>query len=437
MSLGGAMNTAVSALNAQSQQLAMISENLANASTVGYKTVTGSFATLLSGQSTSKYSSGGVTVYTKQAVIDQGQIQSSTTTTNMAIDGNGMFCVTKGTDDSTMYFTRNGEFDTNDDGYLTLNDKYYLMGYRTDADGNQLDADGAIVSPPDYSNSTYLQYINLSNNGVSTNAEATTIYSLSQNLPSDSDTSGTGAVFTSSLAVYDAQGNAQTITATWTHTGTNTWSLNLSADGTGNSLTLSDGSTAADYTVTFDSDGALVSFTDASGNTVDSGDALDCQVTWGDSGYTGSISFNFDLTQESSGLSTPAITKNSASQNGYAFGSLTGVSIGTDGTVTASYDNGNSRPIFKIPLATFANYNGLSATSDNLYQVSATSGNPTLVEAGTEGSGSIDGSSLEASCTDTANEMMLMIIAQQAYSAASQIISTSKTMYDDLINAAR
>ena len=103
----------------------------------------------------------------------------------------------------------------------------------------------------------------------------------------------------------------------------------------------------------------------------------------------------------------------------------------------ASYDNGDERTIYKIPVATFTNSNGLTLNSDGMYSRSPTSGNSTLQMAGTGGAGSINGGYLEASTTDTSTEFSRMLTAQQAYSAASQIISTSNSMFDSLLQAVR
>ena len=429
MSLGGAMSTAVSALNAQSQQLAMISENLANSSTSGYKTVNGDFATLLSGQSTSKYASGGVTVYTAQNVTMQGQIASTSTTTDMAIDGNGMFVVSTGTDSSDVDFTRDGAFTEDSNGYLTLNSKYYLLGWPTDSSGNITSSDTSSVSG--------LQAINL--NAKSTSAAATSTYTLAQNLPADATV---GASFSTSLTMYDSLGVSESVPTTWTKTAANTWTMAFSDPVNSSGTTSGTIGGTTSYTINFNSDGSLGTITDSGGTTVT--EPTVTVSSWTDGASASAVSLNLGtadsttgLTQYSSGDTTPAIDKKSSSQDGYAYGSLTGVTVGTDGTITASYSNGQTIPIYKVAVATFANEDGVSAKSDNVYQMTRSSGSYTLHEAGTGGAGSIDGSSLESSTTDTAGQMSLMIVAQQAYSAAAQVISTSKAMYDTLMQAAR
>jgi flagellar hook protein FlgE len=196
------------------------------------------------------------------------------------------------------------------------------------------------------------------------------------------------------------------------------------------------------YIVTFNSTGSLNEITDNLGNPVTS---PTISITgWSDGAADSTITLSMGtaggtdgVTQYSSGSSSPAIDVKTMTNDGFAYGRLKSVSIGTDGTVTAKFDNGQSVPIYKIPIATFGNADGLQAESDNVYQESESSGSYTLHQAGTGGAGKIDGSSLESSTTDTSTELSLMIVAQQAYSAASQIISTSKSMFDDLIQAAR
>jgi flagellar hook protein FlgE len=92
-------------------------------------------------------------------------------------------------------------------------------------------------------------------------------------------------------------------------------------------------------------------------------------------------------------------------------------------------------PIYKIPVVTFPNENGLTAKTDGVYEQSNLSGNYTLNQAGTNGAGTIDGSSLESSTVNTSVEFSNMITAQQAYSSASQVITTDKAMFTSLLQA--
>ena len=125
------------------------------------------------------------------------------------------------------------------------------------------------------------------------------------------------------------------------------------------------------------------------------------------------------------------------SQNGAKFGNFAGVSIGTDGIVTALFDNGVTRPVFQIPVATFVNPNGMESLSGNVFISTDASGEPTLRTAGSAGAGSVNASSLEASTVDIGEEFTNMIVTQRAYSAAAKIITTADQMLDELVNIKR
>ena len=432
MGLGAALNAAVSALQAQSKTLSIISDNLANSSTVGYKSVGSSFASLLTEEtSATTYSSAGVVASSTQNVGAQGLISSTSTTTNVAINGNGLFVVTSDKDLSNTYFTRDGEFDTDNEGYL-VNNGYYLMGWPTDSDGQ--------VQSTNVNSVDGLEPINI--NRYTTSAAASTEVTLKANLPADADD---GDSFTTSVSVYDSLGVAQDVPLTWTKstTDSNTWTLSIgnpTSPSTGDETGTIGGNTT--YTVTFNSDGTLASVADASGTTVDT--ATITVASWNDGAAAGDLTLDLGtadsadgLTQYASGSSSPSVDIKSATQDGVAYGTLESVDINEDGTVTANYTNGQSLPIYKIAIATFANEDGLEAKSNNVYQMTAASGSYTLHVAGQGGAGSIQGSSLEQSTVDTADEFSKMIVAQQAYAAASQVISTTTTMFNDLMQAVR
>ena len=432
MGLGAALNAAVSALQAQSKTLSIISDNLANSSTVGYKSVGTTFASLLTEEtSATTYSSAGVVASATQNVGAQGVISSTSTTTNVAINGDGLFVVTDDKDLSNTYFTRDGEFDTDNEGYL-VNDGYYLMGWPTDSDGN--------VESTNVNNVDGLEPINI--NRYTTSAAASTEVTLKANLPADADD---GDSFTTSVSIYDSLGVAQDIPLTWTKstTDSNTWTLtigNPTSPSTGDETGTVGGTTT--YTVTFNSDGTLAGIEDSGGTSVDT--ATITIASWNDGAAAGDLTLNLGtadsadgLTQYASGSSSPSVDVKSATQDGVAYGTLESVDIDEDGTVTANYTNGQSLPIYKIAIATFANVDGLEAKSSNVYQMTAASGSYTLHVAGQGGAGTIEGSSVEQSTVDTADEFSRMIVAQQAYAAASQVITTTTTMFNDLMQAVR
>lgn len=124
-------------------------------------------------------------------------------------------------------------------------------------------------------------------------------------------------------------------------------------------------------------------------------------------------------------------------QNGAKFGNFAGVSINKQGIVSALFDNGVTRPVFMIPLATFTNANGLSSLSGNVWIATDFSGNPTLRQAGDAGAGEINAASLENSTVDLGTEFTRMITTQRAYSSAAKVITTADDMLSELLNIKR
>jgi flagellar hook protein FlgE len=127
----------------------------------------------------------------------------------------------------------------------------------------------------------------------------------------------------------------------------------------------------------------------------------------------------------------------SSQVNGSVLGSLSGVTIGEDGIVTSLFTNGTSRPIYKLPIATFRNPDGLASRTGNAWNQSDVSGPYTLKDAGTQGAGKVSAGALESSTVDLAQEFSNMIITQRAYSASGKIITTADEMLDELIRLKR
>ncbi|MEZ2146111.1 flagellar hook protein FlgE [Bradyrhizobium sp. DN5] len=421
MSLTGALFSAISALSAQSQSLSMISDNIANSDTTGYKTTSAMFDALVTASSnTTSYASGGVTVSGRANITQQGLLAATSNATDVAIQGSGFFVVTNATTGGTVAYTRNGAFTINNAGYLE-NNGYYLEGWRTDADGNVVGSESA----------SNLEAINTQ--VASTSGSATTKTTIAANLPSDA---ATGDTYTSSMTVYDSLGAANTMQITWTKTGTNAWSASFANPTSASDTTTGTGTASGTIDITFNSDGSLastspdpatVSITGWTDGAADSTITMDLGTAGGTDG----------LTQYASGETTPSVNVTSIDSDGLSYGKLSSISIGKDGVVDATYSNGQTIAIYKIAVATFADPNGLAASSDGIYSATVTSGNAALQASGENGAGTIYGSELESSTTDTSSQFSSMISAQQAYSAASQVISTVNKMYDTLISAMR
>jgi flagellar hook protein FlgE len=426
MSLSGALSSAISGLAAQSTALSMISDNISNADTTGYKTTSASFEDLVTASSSaSAYSSGGVSVSAFANVTQQGLLSETTTATNVAIQGSGFFVTTDGLSGGSTYYTRNGAFTTDSSGYL-VNNGYYLEGWPTDSSGNIAGSESA----------SSLEPINTEAAGSSAAASTETTFDL--NLPSDAvtntsttSTPTSGSSFTSSMTVYDSLGNPSSIQVTWTKTATNKWTGTFAdpTSTTDTSTTTGTVTSGSPITLNFGTDGSLSSTSPSPAS---------LGISWGDGSAASTVSLNLSsVTQNASGETTPSVDVTSINSDGYAYGTLSSVSVGKNGLVDATYSNGQTIPIYQIALATFPAADSLSANSDGMYSATVDAGAPTLQTSGQNGAGTIYGSELESSTTDTSGQFSNMISAQQAYSAASQVITTVDKMYDTLMEAMR
>lgn len=127
----------------------------------------------------------------------------------------------------------------------------------------------------------------------------------------------------------------------------------------------------------------------------------------------------------------------SVNTNGTAFGNLTNIEVDEDGYVSAIFDNGVTRRIAQVAVATFSNPNGLKGVNGNAYRVTNESGTYSLKAPGSGGAGSLAPSTLEASTVDLSTEFTGLITTQRAYSASSKIITTADQMLEELLNIKR
>jgi len=438
MSLYGAMSTAVSALDANSAALSTASANIANVNTIGYKAGQATFSTLLaSSLGDTDVSSATVTANMTQNVAQQGLLQTTSSPTDLAIAGNGFFVVntqasTPGSANS-LYYTRAGNFTPDASGDLRNAGGFYLMGWALDTSGNV---------PSDRNDMTAINI-----NALSGKANPTTTMTYKANLQSSTAitagyTAGdmyAGTVtpdFQRTINIYDAQGGTQPMQLSFVKTGANSWSYEVSYQGPTSNLT---GGAAANpiYSgvMSFNPDGTLAnadtSISPATGT-------LTLNLPWNvaTSGLNPqTISLNLGTVNGSDGMTQfdSTSTQISSQVDGALFGSLSGVSVDNDGYVTARFTNGLTQNIYKLPVATFANPDGLAAISGNAYATSNGSGTVTISEANTGGAGSIKSKSLEGSTVDLASEFTNLITTQRAYAASARIVTTASTMLDQLL----
>lgn len=454
MSIYGAMMTGVAGLGAYSNALSVASANISNVNTVGYKTATSNFSTLLaSASSAADPATAGVVSRSGQNVGVQGLLQPTSSPTDLAISGNGFFVVGQTpSDTSSRAYTRAGSFTPDPSGYLKNTAGLYLLGWKLDNNG---------TVPSDRNDMTPINVNSLSGKAEATtkmsvqiNVKASTsIYSGSPAYDPTSPTSSMagGAIqpnFQRTINVYDSQGGSQPLQLSLLKTGANTWSYEVTYQGDTAKLTtapdnLLPAANGGTGTIIFNSDGTLQSVTPTGAGAPTTTDGtFPVTIPWdpATSGLqTQAIKIDLGTLNSSEGITQfdNASTMVSSTVNGALFGSLSGVTVGTDGVITAQFSNGLSQRVYKIPLATFANPDGLSETSGNAYLTSIASGSPTITEADLGGAGTLQSKNLEGSTVDLATEFTSLITTQRAYSAASKIVTTASTMLDDLLTMAR
>jgi flagellar hook protein FlgE len=433
LSLYSAFYAGVSGLNAQSNAMATVADNITNVNTVGYKAVDSQFVSLVTdGRTDQTYTAGGVQLAPRQLISKQGLLQASSGTNDLGIEGNGFF-VTRANSPTgeTVAYTRAGAFAPDDAGYLKNSAGYYLQGWKLDASGNF--ANNGSVSN--------LQAVRLSD--LSGSAMPTTKIELRANLQSttpgfagtyNAGEMASGAAtpaFSQLLQVYDGQGNPHDLTLGVVRTDANTWQAEVYANPK-TDVTATDGLLASG-TLKFKPDGSL----DAANSSPALFGAISPSWTNGAASQPIKLDLGSDggmngFTQFASASGT--IAKNI---NGGLAGNVASVDISKAGVVSAVFADGTKRAVFQLPLATFANPDGLTRLPGNGFTVSGESGNMLLNAAGTVGAGTVQEGVLEQSNVDLAGEFTNMIRFQRAYSASSKIITTVDEMLQEISNLKR
>ncbi len=432
MSLYSALHAGVSGLGAQASAMATVADNITNVNTIGYKGVDAQFRTLVTdGRNTSSYVAGGVAAAPRALISKQGLLQIASAPTDLGIDGAGFF-VTRSKADETgsVGFTRAGSFRPDDAGFLRNANGDYLQGWR-------LDANGAYVNNGSV---TALEAVRLSD--LSGTARPTSTVAMRANLQSetvaasgyavgDMASSTTAPHFARSLEIFDAQGSGHRVTASFLKTAANQWAVEFHADPPGD--VTAPGGLLASGNLAFNPDGSL--------NVAGSSPALFSPIAVSWTNGAGAAPLTLDLGGEGSISGITQFGSESAllssSVNGGLLGNVATIEVSDDGVVSAVFEDGSSRAVFQLPLATFPNPDGLTRLNGNSYSTSADSGAFALNAPTVLGTGAIASGVLEASTVDLAKEFSDMIRFQRAYSAASKIITTVDDMLAEASNLKR
>ena len=417
MAIGGGLSAGRSGLINSSAALGVIGNNIANVSTVGFKGSRTEFADLISAEAGGEIGKIGLgsRVGAVRTLFTQGPVESTGRSLDVALDGLGFFVVREG---EGRLFTRAGNMQLTATGTLTNSLGLPLQGYSVTQNGV---INGGVAD------------INIA--GASSRANPTLSATFKGNVKADSPltTVPTGtpsfqqlfdsATYHTSLQSYDSLGQQHEMSLFYFHTAPNTWDVRFgvpSSEVTGGGT--SDFQQIGNTTLVFNPDGSV-----ASGSPV--------TLTTSFSGATPGQNINVDLTGMSQFASPSGISF--VTQDGFGAGGLTNLGVDAAGIVSATFDNGQSRPIFQLAIAHFASPEGLTPSGSQLYRETIRSGPPAIATAQSQGNGSIVGSALEQSNVQIAQEFIELITQQRAFQANARVVTASDQLLTDLINIIR
>jgi flagellar hook protein FlgE len=428
MSIFTSLYTGSSGLAAHGEAIGVVGDNIANASTIGYKASRASFEDTLGGAAANGQRFGsGVRMGGPETLFGQGSLQNTGNSLDVAIRGNGFFAVAGNHGGvNSQWYTRDGRFDLDSKGTVVNADGLRLQGYTVDGSGNFSTAPGDLnlagqESPPKATASASIA-LNLDSNSIPVAAGFDPV-----------DPTNTSS-FQTSMTIYDSVGNAHRTDMYFRNQGGSTWDWHAMVDGADVGGTAGTPTQIADGTLTFNTAGALdtevtnsssASFVGATANQAPVFDFGDSITTNAGTGLTGTTQF------------AGASSVTHINQDGYAAGMLTDMKIDDDGTVMGQFSNGQSRAVARIALAEFASPQNLQRAGDQLYAENGNSGQPLMGTAGTGGRGSMSGGSLEGSNVDLGNELVTLIAYQRAYQANAKTVTTADEMLQDINNLKR
>jgi flagellar hook protein FlgE len=399
----------LSGLNSAARNLEVIGNNVANANTVGFKASRAEFADLyantLAGSTASSIGLGTHVSGVAQMFV-QGSITATNNPLDVAINGEGFFRLST---NGAITYTRNGQFQLDNSGYIVSNGGARLSGFAADASGKV-----ATGTPSDLRISrTDLAALatTKATAGLNLDSRVTALPAAGFNL-ADAATYHSAT----SMSIFDSLGNAHTLSLYFVKTAANTYSVFAASDGVKIGA-------AAVGSLVFKPDGSLdmaattlpfnISIPVTGGATSPMPVALD---------FTGTTQFG------------TAFGVNDLSQNGYTAGKLSGFNIGPDGTIAGRYTNGQTLALGQIALAAFTNSQGLAPLGNNQWAESSTSGPPLVGAPGTGFLGVLQSGAVEEANVDLTAELVNMITAQRAYQANAQTIKTEDSVMQTLVN---
>ncbi len=407
--------TGLSGLNAASQTLDVIGNNVANANTVGFKESRALFADVYA-TSLNGGGSNAVGIGTKVAGIQQqfsqGNISVSNNPLDIAINGKGFFRVS---DNGTVTYSRNGQFHLDDAGNIVNADNLQLTGYGVDVNGNIVPSAPAPLQissaqlPPTITTS-FKPNLNLDSREA---VPATAVFNPLDPTSFNESTSGT---------VYDSLGNSHVFTLFFVKTAVaGQWAMHGTVDGTAPANVNLGAGAGTPINLQFNTSGALTTAMPIAGVSLTIGGGAATPLTFA-TDFTGSTQFG------------SAFAVNSLYQDGFTSGRLSGFTVGGDGIIVGHYTNGQSKNLGQVVLANFGDPEGLKPLGNNQWEETSASGIPIVGAPQTGSLGALQAAAVEESNVDLTAELVNMITAQRVYQANAQTIKTQDSVLQTLVN---
>jgi flagellar hook protein FlgE len=443
----GFINTALSGMNAASQNLEVIGNNISNSNTVGFKASNTEFADVYTGAAYGggTVSGSGVASRVRQS-FTTGTLTPTNNTLDLAINGPGFFVLNN---NGATSYTRNGQFKLDDNSNIvsSINGRS-LVGVRGDGTYGPLRISTQSLAPK----ATSLLEVGLNLNSS---------VGITSTPPSTSDipfvnTSWTGSAGgsngvpnpstynnTTNTTVYDSLGNAHvvsmyfikanTVDSTSPNAGSaNTWYVGITVDGVDASNTAAGDNSTKLNSLTFGGDGSFISSQGPDAASPSNGRVT---VTVPTNVTNGAAALSFDIDFSDATQFGSPFAVQSLQDNGYTTGNLTGLSIDTSGRILGRYTNGQTPLLGTVQIANFADPEGLQNLGDNTWAETFSSGKALISNGGSGTAGQIQSGATEDSTVDLTGSLVKLTVAQRAFQANAQTIKVGDALIQTLLNS--
>ncbi|MBA4341907.1 MAG: flagellar biosynthesis protein FlgE [Methylibium sp.] len=399
------------AINSVSSSLDVISNNIANAHSYGYKSKRANFSAMYAGSTPNGAEVSSIT----ESITSTGGVRNTGGSMDAMITDRGFFAVRD--DSGQVQYTRVGMFNIDKDGYVIDANGRKVQGYAAFRDASGQLVPGAALGPLGDLKIETGQIGAVASSKLAYNGNVSADWTVPVSAPFDKDDATSFNSSVTSVA-YDSQGTKHTLTQYFVKTGINAVNVYVSVDGAAPAA-------APDVQLAFNGQGALASVDGTAGNTKHT-------LNFTPAGAN-PVALEIDyagLTQYAGDTSTLV---NSA--NGNAAGMLNGTSIGADGSIIANYTNGQSQVVGTIAVATFANPSGLKPGANTSWTASVDSGTPLYSTPGSATASALAVGVLEDSNVDLTGQLVDLMSAQRNYQANTKVISAESEMMQSLMQA--